>query len=215
MSLQLMSHLVQHGTPVVVPITVEQYLKMMSAGILREGMPIELIDGILLYKDRRDEPTKAMTQGPRHLLTIKLLAQLLEQLISTERYHVQQQGPVICNDDSAPEPDICILNGQPTDYAEGLPKATDVGLIIEVAQSSLSLDQNDKADLYGASGIPVYWIINLVDDSLMVHTEPNCPNAGYAQCHVYRRGMTAELKLPEGESLSLAVDDLLPQRDEP
>ncbi len=215
MSLQLMAHLVENGSPAVVPITVDQYMKMTALGIFREGAPIELIDGMLLFKDRRDGPTTAMTQGPRHLLTIKLLAQLLEQLLTSDQFHVQQQGPVICNGDSAPEPDLCILNGGPSDYFDALPTAADVALAVEVSQTSLSLDQYDKADLYGQSGIPIYWIVNLADDTLIVRTEPKSPAKGYAKCEVFRRGMTVDLRLSDGESWTLAIDDLLPHRYEP
>ncbi len=215
MSLQLMAHLVENGTPAVVPITVDQYMKMTALGIFREGAPIELIDGMLLFKDRRDGPTTAMTQGPRHLLAIKLLAQLLEQLLTADAHHVQQQGPIICSNESAPEPDLCILKGHPNDYFDALPTASDVELAVEISQTSLSLDQYDKADLYGQSGIPVYWIVNLADDTLIVRSQPKSPAKGYAKCEVFRRGMTVGLRLSDGESWMLSIDDLLPLRYEP
>lgn len=210
-----MAHLVENGSPAVVPITVDQYMRMTALGIFREGAPIELIDGMLLFKDRRDGPTTAMTQGPRHLLAIKLLAQLLEQLLSAGEHHVQQQGPIICSGESAPEPDLCILKGQPNDYFDALPTARDVELAVEVSQTSLSLDQYDKADLYGRSGIPIYWIVNLADDTLIVRSQPQSPEKGYARCEVFRRGMMVELRFSDGKSWRLAIDDLLPLRYEP
>jgi Uma2 family endonuclease len=39
--------------PLLVPITVDQYHRMIAGGILVEGAPIELIDGFLVEKDRR------------------------------------------------------------------------------------------------------------------------------------------------------------------
>jgi hypothetical protein len=37
------------------PISVERYHRMIAAGILPEGAPIELIDGLLVRKDRSDQ----------------------------------------------------------------------------------------------------------------------------------------------------------------
>jgi Uma2 family endonuclease len=215
MSLRLMEHLVVRGSPAVVPITADQYQRMTSLGILREGAPIELIDGMLLFKDRRDGPTTAMTQGPRHLFAIKRLAQLLERLLPPDRFHVQQQGPVVCADDSVPEPDLCVLKGRAEDYERRLPTAADAALAIEVAHTSLSLDRYDKRDLYGRSAIPVYWIVSLADDSVLVHVQPQSPQAGYGTHGVYHRGQSLELALPDLPTLTLAVDDILPNRYQP
>jgi len=215
MSLRLMEHLVVRGSPAVVPITVDQYLRMTSLGILREGAPIELIDGMLLFKDRRDGPTTAMTQGPRHLFTIKRLAQLLERLLPADKFHVQQQGPVICADDSAPEPDLCVLAGKAEDYEQELPTAAAALLAVEVAHTSLSLDQYQKCDLYGRSGIPVYWIVSLADDSVLVYSQPRSPQTGYDTRTTYHRGEPIDLMLPDTPTLTLSVDDILPSRYQP
>lgn len=212
MSLQLMANLVTRGSPAVVPITVDQYERMMELGILTEGTPIELLDGMLLYKDRRDGPDTLMTQGPRHLLAIKILARLLESLLSADIFHVQQQGPVICNEQNAPEPDICILKGTPDDFASELPRATDVLLAIEVSQTSLSLDQHEKAELYGRSGIPAYWIVNLVEDTVIVHDELLASIQGYRRRSVFPRGTTVSFELPGIDVIEIPVDDLLPEQ---
>jgi Uma2 family endonuclease len=215
MSLRLMEHLVVRGSPAVVPITVDQYQRMTSLGILREGAPIELIDGMLLFKDRRDGPTTAMTQGPRHLFTIKRISQLLERLLPADRYHIQQQGPVICAEDSAPEPDLCVLAGKAEVYEQQLPTAAAALLAIEVAHTSLSWDQSDKCDLYGRSAIPEYWIVSLADDSVIVNQRPKTPQSGYFTRIVYQRGESINLTLPGIPLLTISVDDILPSRNQP
>lgn len=45
-------------------------------------------------------------------------------------------------------------------------------MVIEVADSSLRQDRTLKKRLYAAWGIPVYWIINLVNNQIEVYTEP-------------------------------------------
>ena len=47
----------------------------------------------------------------------------------------------------------------------------DVALIVEVAQSSLPEDRA-MVGIYGPGGIPVYWIVNLVDRQVEVYTGP-------------------------------------------
>lgn len=44
--------------------------------------------------------------------------------------------------------------------------------MIEVAESSLDVDRGEKAVLYAEAAIPDYWIVNLVDDRLEVHRDP-------------------------------------------
>lgn len=215
MSMRLMAHMVSHGSPAVVPITADQYERMMALGILDEGAPIELIDGMLLFKDRRDAPAPPMTQGPRHLLAIKILAKLLENLLPSNRFHVQQQGPVVCNESNVPEPDVCILKGLPDRYGDRLPGAADVVLAIEVSQTSLDIDQYDKAELYNRSGVPSYWIINLADDTVIVHAEPRVSARTYGQQTVVPRGGVVALDLPGSDPVEISVDDLLPGRFAP
>ena len=48
---------------------------------------------------------------------------------------------------------------------------------IEVADSSLSRDRSDKARIYAAAAVPIYWIINLVDQQVEVYTDPTGPDA--------------------------------------
>ena len=44
---------------------------------------------------------------------------------------------------------------------------------MEVSDSSLSYDRNQKAHLYAAFGILDYWIVNLVDGQLEIRRDPH------------------------------------------
>ena len=57
--------------PPFVPINVEQYHQMIRLGILPEGAPVELIDGLLVWKDRSARGGAPMPHDPRHALTLK------------------------------------------------------------------------------------------------------------------------------------------------
>ncbi len=78
-------------------------------------------------------------------------------------------------------------------------------LAIEVADSSLRKDRSIKRDLYAASGIPEYWVVNLVDDVVEVYTDPR--EGRYASSRTQASGTKIPLvAFPEVE---ISVDDLL------
>ena len=52
------------------------------------------------------------------------------------------------------------------------PYADDLVLLVEVAEATLSRDRNLKKQIYAPAGIPVYWIVNLVDKQIEVYSEP-------------------------------------------
>jgi Uma2 family endonuclease len=76
-------------------------------------------------------------------------------------------------------------------YSSRHPNADDVLLLIEVADSSLAFDQNQKLRLYALHGIPEYWLLNLNDLSLEVYRKPN--GEVYAEKTTLRLGDTVTL----------------------
>src|SRR3972149_2531438 len=72
--------------------------------------------------------------------------------------------------ESEPEPDVAVVPGTARDYRAGHP--THAVLVVEVAESSLRRDREDKGSLYARAGIADYWIVNLVDRVLEVVREP-------------------------------------------
>ena len=81
----------------------------------------------------------------------------------------RKEEPVRIPPHDEPEPDGAIVRGSDADYRHRLPEATDVGLLVEIAAKTVIPDRR-QANLYGRSGIPVYWIVNLVDRQVEVYT---------------------------------------------
>ena len=52
--------------------------------------------------------------------------------------------------------------GNIRDYLRRSPEPTEIALVAEVSDSSLSEDRKQAA-IYAGGGIPVYWIVNLVE----------------------------------------------------
>jgi Uma2 family endonuclease len=145
-------------------ISVAQYHAMAEAGILDADDPVELLEGYLVAK---------VTKSPAHRLAKRLVRLAIEALLP-RGWYIESEDPVTTVD-SEPEPDAVVVRGQDRDYATRHPGPGDVALVVEVADSSLHRDRTAKRRIYARAGIPVYWIVNLVDRRIEVYTAPSGP----------------------------------------
>jgi Uma2 family endonuclease len=183
-------------------LSVEQYHAMIREGILKDGDPVELVEGILVRK---------MTKNPPHTFATQALRDLLPHLLRPG-WFVNDQEPVTL-DDGEPEPDVAVIRGDRRQYlAQGQhPGPGDTALAVEVADSSLGFDQTHKARSYGRAGVPVYWIVNLIDRRVQVYTGPTGPadQPGYAHRQDFGPGEEAPVVLDGQEIGRVRVGDLL------
>jgi Uma2 family endonuclease len=205
MGSQLLEQVVAGEAPGIVPISVEQYQSMIRVGILEEGAPIELIDGILVWKDRSGAGDNSMVQFPRHAVVITLLSDLLRDWCKSANHHVRVQLPVMLSATDAPEPDVAVIRGSPRDFATRHPGSQDLCVVVEVADTSLAFDRSTKQKLYASAGIPLYWIVNLPDELIEVYESPSVAESRYQQTRTYARGQAINLSV-DGTPLNLATD---------
>ena len=194
------------GHATIVPWTVEQYHRAIEAGCVPEDTSVELIDGLIVHKDRATAGEDPMTIGDRHRISVLRLAQLAPAFLPLGCF-LQTQQPISLPPTSEPEPDAAVVRGGIDDYLERPPGAADVSCVIEVADRSLSLDVGPKLAAYAAAGIPQYVVADLVNDCVLVHEEP----AGHSYSRVTRavRGATVQMSAGIGR-VPMAVDRLLP-----
>ncbi|MCA9074235.1 MAG: Uma2 family endonuclease [Planctomycetaceae bacterium] len=190
------------------PLTVQQYHAMIKQGILEEGVPIELIDGLLIRKDRRDQGGDIMTVGPRHANIVKRIHRLLADSVAGYRCHVQSQQPVTLNGIQEPEPDAAIVLGHEDDYDDHHPGPGAIPLVIEVADSSLETDRGRKQQNYAVAGIPHYWLVNLRDNTIEHYVNPQPHFEKYEYHTTHRAGETVSFEAL-GQTFELSVDDIL------
>ena len=143
-------------------ISVAKYEAMVASGVFTKGDRFELIEGKLVQK---------MTKNPPHSVALVLCQKALDRTLPPG-WHTRPEQPVaIPNRDSEPEPDVTVARGEIRDYEDRHPGPADIALVVEVADSSLA-DDRVLAATYGGGGIPVYWIINVVDRQLEVYSDP-------------------------------------------
>lgn len=191
-------------------ITIDEYLQMTATGALREGSPIELLDGMLVWKDRRDREGSLMIVGVRHANCVVRLHQWLARGCEGHGCHARSQQPVALSPVSMPEPDVDVVRGGPDDYSAAHPLAADVLLIVEVADGSLQQDRGDKLRMYAAAGIPAYWVVNLLDNHVEVYTQPDPAGRTYATSRICPRGASISFAFPDGAQSSIDVAQLIP-----
>lgn len=142
--------------------TVSDFHRMGEAGVLGEDERLELIDGEIF-----DMPPIGSPHGGR----IKRLNHLLTRAVG-ERAIVAVQDPVVLDDHSEPEPDLALLRPRADFYTDSHPRASDVLLLIEVADSTLQTDRDIKAPLYARHGIPEVWIVAIPERRIRRFAHP-------------------------------------------
>ena len=109
--------------------------------------------------------------GPIHDDLITFLAGWSTSVIDTERIRVRIQcGLELTEQESRPEPDVLWVAARR--YLDRHPRASDVQLAIEVANSSLRFDMDEKAALYAEAGIIEYWIVDTNAECIHLFREP-------------------------------------------
>jgi Uma2 family endonuclease len=181
--------------------SVAQYHKLIEMGILTEDDNVELLDGYLVHK---------MSRNPPHDATLQLLQETLPRLLPAG-WCLRMQSAITLSR-SEPEPDAAIVRGNARTYATHHPQPADIGLAIEVADSTLDSDRIDKGRIYAEAGIAYYWIVNLVDRQIEVYSLPGAAAAtpSYGQRQDYRIGGDVPLLLDAAVVVSIPVRELLP-----
>lgn len=118
-----------------------------------------VIDGVLLEEG---------PMNPPHAITLGLVDEAIRDAFGAG-WWVRNQSPMVLGLDTDPEPDLAVVPGRPRDYA-GHP--TTAALVIEVADSSLDFDMDDKRRVYARSGIPDYWVVDINGRRLLVFRDP-------------------------------------------
>lgn len=180
--------------------TVVEYHKMIRAGILTESDNIELIEGFLVLQQPR---------GVAHDFTVTALAADLRPLVPEE--YVFSPRCALTLADSEPEPDFSIAKGPISLYTHRHPGPADTALVIEVSASSLAYDRTDKARVYARAGIPVYWVVNVIDKQVEVYTQPSgpCDAPAYARQEVFAAGTNVPVVLDGNTVGAIAVSDVV------
>ncbi|HEY8598877.1 MAG TPA: Uma2 family endonuclease [Thermomicrobiales bacterium] len=172
--------------------TVHQYDQMVAAGVFDENTRVELLDGEIIVM---------AAMGVRHATCLVNFDYLLKRQVPRE-YRVAGQIPILLDDMSEPEPDLVVYRPRRRTTP---PIPADILLVVEIADSSLDYDRNQKFPRYAAAGIPEAWLLDLTAGILERHS---APYAGRFRSVVTVRA-DESLDSTVLPGLSLPVDEIL------
>ena len=179
--------------------TIAQYCAISWADILKEGERVELIDGVIIAMSPMGNP---------HRSTVNRLTRLFGENVN-RRAIVQVQSSITLDGHTMPEPDLALLRERVDFYESDDTYPEDVLLVIEVSDSSVDYDRNEKLLRYARAGIPEVWLTILPDRVIEVHTEP--AGGRYTQMRTFHPGDTISLAcFPD---IALSVDEILPGQE--
>ena len=142
-------------------LSVDRYHSMIENGILTDEDPVELLEGWLVFK---------MPKNPPHRAATRIVRMAIESILPSGWY-VDSQEPIALFD-SEPEPDVVVVRGDTRQYLDRHPGAEDIALVVEVSDTTLQRDRSLKKRIYARAGIPIYWIVNLLDRQIEEYTQP-------------------------------------------
>lgn len=176
--------------------TRDEVLRMVEVGILRDREPLQLLDGELVEMSPQD---------PAHASTASLLGERLRD-VYRDRCNVRQAAPINAGENSLPEPDVAVVSGSARDFVRRHPRGDETVLVVEVSRTSRALHRV-KAAIYARSGVPVYWLVDVVNRRIEVHEEPQ-PDGRYRLVRVLSGSDTLA---PPSTTVLWTVAELLPE----
>ena len=175
-------------------ITALDYDRMIEAGIYNENDRIELLNGEII---------EIMPKGTKHTSANSRIVRFFIRLFD-EKVIVRSQDPIWLDDFSQPEPDIVLAKWDDKGYAENHPTPTDILLVMEISDTTLAYDREDKARAYSRNAIQQYLLLNLQNETIEDYREPS--SDGFQFKRTLRKGDTLNLvAFPE---IEIKIDDL-------
>lgn len=196
------------GRKRVVRFTRSEVLAMVRQGIIPEDASIELLNGLLVLKDRSASDEDPFRVAAEHVDCVERLSDLRTRINSPTR-HVESQQPLVCSETHVPLPDMMVLRGTLAQYSD-LPQAADAFCVIEVADSSYERDAGEKLIGYARAGIEQYIIVNLRNRTAEVYTQPDSAHGTYAAPRVVQRGESISLRVGPNEWFEVSTSEFIP-----
>ena len=172
-----------------IPLRIEDYERLSAAGAFLAYRKTELIDGLVYAMNPQYRPHGFVKDELAYRLRTAL-----ERIGSN--LHVATEQSVALPPHDEPEPDI-ILTTAPR--GPGAIPGESVVLLIEVSDSTLHFDLNDKARAYAAFGIPEYWVVDV--NAGVIHQMWTPRGDGYAERREVAFGARVDAATIDGVSV--------------
>lgn len=157
------------NVPRPVKLNIEQFELLDRSGAFDGYAKTELIEGAIYAMQGQFRPHSYA----KNELTYRLRRRLEEM---GSHLLPQSEPTVAMPPSSAPEPDI-VVTSEPK--GESYVPLGSVALVVEVSDSSIAFDLNDKAALYARHHVPEYWVLDIAAAAIHQFWAPG--EAGYGE----------------------------------
>lgn len=172
--------------------SISDWHELVDSGVLA-GHRVELLEGEIIQMS---------PEGPMHSSTNYSVVEYFKELL--QRRAVIRESHPITLDNSEPEPDIAVVHSPYNNYFTRHPCPKDIYWLVEISNKTLKIDLEKKSAIYARNGIPEYWVIDLVNKKVIVHTQPT--GNSYAQIQAHRTGILSPQAFP---NIAIALDKML------
>jgi Uma2 family endonuclease len=185
-------------------LTIDVFSRMVEMGLIPRERRVYLHDG-RLYEKMAKTKAHGSVGGRVNMSVARRLP---------AGWEIWPESTVVLDPTHAPLPDFAVIRdseqvhgADPARY----PEPVDVGLLIEVAVTSLRDDLTTSLELYARASIPAYWVIDVRGRRILVHTEPRVVDGIgiYGRLETYRSGQELPLVLDGREVAHIPFDEIL------
>ena len=185
-------------------LTIDLFSRMVESGLIPPDRRVFLNNGRLYEKMAKTKAHGSVGAG----ITMSLAPRL------PAGWSLWPESTIVLGPTNAPLPDFAVIrpgNLLGRAVPDRYPEPGDVGLLIEIAVTSLHDDLTTALEQYARASIPAYWVVDVPGRRILVHTEPRVVEGRgeYARVETYRPGQALPLVLDGQEMARIPFDELL------
>jgi Uma2 family endonuclease len=170
-----------------VDLTSDMFFEMIEAGLFPPERRVFLWGGRLCEK---------MAKTVAHAFTAYTIAEALRPHLAPD-WLIWPENPIALDARHAPLPDVTVIRGPAVNYARERrhPRTDDVGLIVEVAVSSLAKDLGERAEKFARALVPNYWVADVRNRRIVAHAGPEIIDGLGRYSRIGEHGLTEDISL--------------------
>jgi Uma2 family endonuclease len=186
-------------------LTADVFTRMVESGLFPENRRVCLLDGRLYEKMAKTRAHGSIGASVTRGIDRRL----------PDDWSLWPESTLVLDPTNVPLPDFAVIrSGELFGRAnpERYPEARDVGLLIEVAVTSLRKDLTSGLERYARAMIPAYWVVDVSGRRILSHSEPRLTAEGrgeYGRVEAFGPGQEIPLVLDGQEVARVPFDDLL------
>lgn len=185
-------------------LTVDLFARMVESGLIPRDRRVFLCEGRLYEKMARTKAHGSVGAAVTRAIVRRL----------SDDWSLWPESTLVLDSTNAPLPDFAVIrSGNLIGRAapDRYPGPGDVGLLIEIAVTSLRDDLTTGLERYARSSIPFYWVVDVPGRRILAHAEPRVADGRgeYARVETFRAGQSIPLILDGREVARVPFDELL------